>query len=93
MLAPDAPRADAFAHPDAPNLDAPIPDAVPADAGPALACLGHAASTTATDPVAVTATVSIQTSYTNAPRYVKLLLNSGSGSITATVVQYNVVTR
>jgi hypothetical protein len=46
-----------------------------------------------TDATAITATVTLQTSYTNAPRYVRLLLNSGSGSITATVVQYNVVTR
>ncbi len=58
---PDQPTHDA-PHPDAPRPDAPIPDApvldsAPVDAGPALACLGHAASTTAADPVAVTGKV------------------------------------
>lgn len=45
------------------------------------------------DTVAITATIALQTNFAYAPRYVRLLLNSGSGSVTATIVQYNVVTR
>jgi hypothetical protein len=45
------------------------------------------------DAVGITATVGLQTNFAYAPRYVRILLNSGAGSVTATVVQYNVVTR
>jgi hypothetical protein len=45
------------------------------------------------DPQGVGATTSILTNYLFAPRYVRILLNSGSGSVTATVTQYDVVSR
>jgi hypothetical protein len=55
--APDAPRTpDARVHLSDATPDA-RPDAVPSDAGPDLACLGHAPSTTANDPVAFGGTV------------------------------------
>jgi hypothetical protein len=44
------------------------------------------------DTNAVGATVSLQTNYLFAPRFVRILLNSGSGSVLAHVLQYNVVT-
>lgn len=49
--------------------------------------------TSSSDTAAVNATGSIQTSYQNAPTYVRILLNSGTGLVTATVVQYNVANR
>lgn len=42
-----------------------------------------------TDASGVTATASIQTNFAYAPRYVRLVLNSGTGSVTATVLQYS----
>jgi len=45
------------------------------------------------DPAGVAATGAILTNYLFAPRYVRILLNSGTGSVTATVTQYNVVNR
>jgi len=45
------------------------------------------------DPAGVGATAAILTNYLFAPRYVRILLNSGTGSVTATVTQYNVVSR
>jgi hypothetical protein len=45
------------------------------------------------DPNVVGATTSQLSNYLFAPRYVRVLLNSGSGSVTATVTQYNAVNR
>ena len=45
------------------------------------------------DPNGVAATTAIQTNYLFAPTFVQLLLNSGAGTVTATVLQYNVVNR
>lgn len=45
------------------------------------------------DPAAVGATGAILTNFLFSPRYVRVLLNSGSGSVTATVTQYNVANR
>jgi len=42
------------------------------------------------DTGAVGATASLQTAYVFSPTYVQILLNSGSGSVKATVVQANV---
>jgi len=43
------------------------------------------------DPVAVGATGNIQTNFLFAPTYARVLLNSGSGSVTATFIQYSAV--
>jgi hypothetical protein len=45
------------------------------------------------DPNGVAATVAILTNYLFAPQYVRALLNSGTGSVSMTVTQYNVVNR
>lgn len=45
------------------------------------------------DTNAVGATGAVLTNYLFSPRYVRVLLNSGSGSVTATVTQYNVANR
>lgn len=45
------------------------------------------------DTNAVNATAAIQTNYLFAPTFVRALLNSGSGSVSMTVVQYNVANR
>lgn len=45
------------------------------------------------DATVVGATVAAQTNYAFAPRYVRLLLNSGTGSITGTFIQLGVVSR
>jgi len=42
------------------------------------------------DPAGVAATAAILTNYINAPTYVRLLLNSGTGTVTMKVIQYNV---
>lgn len=43
------------------------------------------------DASAVNATGTIQTSYTNAPSFVKITLNSGTGSVVTNMTQYGVV--
>ena len=45
------------------------------------------------DAAAVAATAALQTNYLFSPLYVRVLLNSGTGSVTATVVQYNAVSK
>jgi hypothetical protein len=45
------------------------------------------------DPNVVAATASALSNYLFAPRYVRALLNSGSGSVSMTVTQYDVVSR
>jgi hypothetical protein len=45
------------------------------------------------DANAVNATGNVQTNYLFAPTFVRVLLNSGSGSVKATVIQYNVASR
>jgi hypothetical protein len=45
------------------------------------------------DANAVNATGNVQTNYLFAPTFVRVLLNSGSGSVTARVIQYNVANR
>lgn len=45
------------------------------------------------DTNAVAATASLQTNYLFSPTYARVLLNSGSGSVTATFVQANVANR
>lgn len=45
------------------------------------------------DTNAVNATGSVQTNYIFAPTWVRVLLNSGSGSVVAKVIQYNVASR
>lgn len=45
------------------------------------------------DAAAVNATTSILTNYLFAPRFVRVLVNSGAGAVTATVIQYNVSNR
>lgn len=48
---------------------------------------------TTNDTNMVGATTSLQSNFLFAPTYIRVLLNSGSGSVTMTVVQYNVVSR
>jgi hypothetical protein len=45
------------------------------------------------DTAAVNATGNVQTNFLFAPIFVRALLNSGSGSVTMKVIQYNVVSR
>jgi hypothetical protein len=45
------------------------------------------------DPNGVAATGAIQTNYLFSPTFIRILLNSGSGSVSATVIQYGVVSR
>jgi len=45
------------------------------------------------DTNAVNATGSVQTNFLFTPTYVRVLLNSGSGSVTMKVIQYNVASR
>lgn len=45
------------------------------------------------DPQAVAATTSILTNYIFSPAFIRVLLNSGTGSVTMTVTQYNVANR
>lgn len=45
------------------------------------------------DPAAVAATASILTNYIFSPAFIRVLLNSGTGSVTMTVTQYNVANR
>lgn len=48
---------------------------------------------TTNDTNAVGATGSVQTNFLFTPTYVRVLLNSGSGSVSMKVIQYNVVSR
>ena len=41
-----------------------------------------------TDSAVVSASASKQTSFTNAPTYIRLVVNSGTGTATATIIQY-----
>jgi hypothetical protein len=43
------------------------------------------------DPTVVNATVTAQTSYAYSPAYVRITLNSGTGSVAATITQFSVV--
>lgn len=45
------------------------------------------------DPQAVAATTSILTNYIFSPAFIRVLLNSGTGSVTMTVTEYNVANR
>ena len=45
------------------------------------------------DTNAVNATTSLQTNFLFSPTFARVLLNSGSGTVTSTFVQYNVVNR